>query len=75
MAIDGLMNSHNLANEGNLNIWNALTGTTPQQEPFWAQFKSASRMHNSIVHEVHLVDRATVETALQAPTDLITHLE
>jgi len=74
-AVDSLMNGHNLGNDKHRRLWNALTGTELEKEPFWSRFKSASEKRNSIVHRGGLANKGDAEAALQAATDLITHLK
>jgi len=50
-AVDSLMNGRNLGNDKHRKLWNALTGTELEKEPFWSRFKSASEKRNSIVHK------------------------
>jgi len=74
-AVDGLMNGHNLGNEKHRKLYNALTGTEIEKQPFWPRFKDASEKRNSIVHKNGQANKLEAETALQAANDLITHLK
>jgi hypothetical protein len=74
-AVDGLMNGHNLGNEKHRKLYNALTETELEKEPFWSGFKSASEKRNSIVHKGGQANKKEAEDALQAAKDLITHLK
>lgn len=74
-AVDGLMNGHNLGNDKHRKLWNALTGTELENEPFWPRFKSASQKRNSIVHRGEHANNMEAEAALQAARDLIIHLQ
>ncbi len=74
-AVDDLMNGHNLGNEKQRKLYNALTGTELEKEPFWSRFKSASEKRNSIVHRGGHANKKEAEDALQAAMDLITHLK
>ncbi len=74
-AVDSLMNGNNLGNDKHRKLWNALTGTKLEEEPFWSGFKSASEKRNSIVHKSGHANKVEAEAALQAATDLITHLK
>ena len=74
-AVDGLMNGHNLANEKHRKLYNALTGTGLEKEPFWSRFKIASEKRNAIVHKGGQANKKEAEDALQAAMDLITHLK
>lgn len=73
-AVDELMNGHNLGNERNRKLYDALTGTELKKEPFWPRFKSASEKRNAIIHKGGLANKQEAENALQAATGLITHL-
>lgn len=73
-AVDELMNGHNLGNERNRKLYDALTGTELKKEPFWPRFKSASEKRNAIIHKGGLANRQEAKDALQAATDLIAHL-
>jgi hypothetical protein len=73
-AVDTLMNGHNLGNDKHRKLWNALTGTELEKEPFWSRFKSAAEKRNSIVHRGGHANKVEAEAALKAATDLITHL-
>jgi hypothetical protein len=74
-AIDEFMNGHNLGGEKNRKIYNALTGTKIENEPFWFRFKKASEKRNSIVHKGGQASKKEAEDALQAAKELITHLK
>jgi hypothetical protein len=74
-AVDSLMNGHHLGNDKHRKLWNALTGTELEKEPFWSRFKSASEKRNSIVHRGGHANKLEAEAALQAAKDLITHLK
>lgn len=74
-ALEGLMNGHNLGNDKHRKLWNALTGTSLENEPFWSQFQSASKKRNSIVHGGGHANKVEAEAALRASTDLVTHLK
>jgi hypothetical protein len=69
------MNGHNLGNDKNRKLWNALTRTSLENEPFWSQFQSASKKRNSIVHGGRACQQVEAEAALRASTELITHLK
>lgn len=73
-AVDSLMNGHNLGNEKHRKLYNTLTGTEIEKQPFWPRFKSASEKRNSIVHNGGQANKLEAEAALQAANDLITHL-
>jgi hypothetical protein len=68
-AVEGLMNGHNLGNDKHRKLWNALTGTSLENEPFWSQFQSASKKRNSIVHGGKHANKVEAEAALRASTD------
>jgi hypothetical protein len=74
-AIDGLMSGFNLANERHRKLYNSLTGTELEKEPFWSRFKKASEKRNSIVHKGGQAIKKEAEDALQAAKELITHLK
>jgi hypothetical protein len=74
-AIDDLMNGFNLANRKHRKLYNALTGTELENEPFWFQFKKASEKRNSIIHRGGQAIKKEAEDALQAAKELITHLK
>ena len=74
-AVDGLMNGHNLGNDRHRKLYNALTGTQLENEPFWASFKTASEKRNSIIHKGGQASKPEAEAALKAATDLCTHLK
>ncbi len=73
-AVSELMNGHNLANDRHRKLYNALTGTQLENEPFWPRFKTASEKRNAIVHKGRRATKAEAEAAFQAATDLIRHL-
>ena len=66
-AIDGLMNGHNLGNEKHRKLYNALTGTELEKQPFWPRFKNASEKRNSIVHKGERATRR-LRTPCMRPT-------
>jgi hypothetical protein len=74
-AVDSLMNGHNLGNERHRKLYNTLTSTQLENEPFWSRFKVASEKRNAIVHKGGQANKADAEAALQAATELITHLK
>jgi hypothetical protein len=74
-AIDGLMSGFNLSNERHRKLYNSLTGTELEKEPFWSRFKKASEKRNSIVHKGGQAIKKEAEDALQAAKELITHLK
>jgi hypothetical protein len=74
-AVDDLLNGHNLAAEKNRNLYNALTGNTIQDEPFWQQFKASATRRNKAVHEGLIVNHQDAEASLQAARDLIAYLK
>lgn len=74
-AIDNFMNGVNLASDRNRKLYNALTGTELEKEPFWSRFKKASEKRNSIVHKGGQAIKKEAEDALQAAKELITHLK
>jgi hypothetical protein len=74
-AVDGLMNGNNLGNEKHRKLYNVLTGTELESEPFWSRFKNASEKRNSIVHKGGQANKQDAENALQAAKDLITYLK
>jgi hypothetical protein len=74
-SVDALMNGHNLGNDRHRKLYNALTGTKLEEEPFWAGFKAASEKRNAIVHKSGQANKAEAEAALQAATDLVTYLK
>ncbi len=57
------MNGHNLANEKHRKLYNALTGTKLEKQPFWAQLRRASEKRNSIIHPNDLAGREDIEVA------------
>lgn len=74
-AVDNLMNGHNLGNDKHRQLWNALTGTELEKEPFWSGFKAASAKRNTLVHGRGHANKMEAEAALQAAADLIMHLK
>lgn len=74
-AIGGLMNGKSLGNEKHRKLYNILTGDELEKQPFWQRFKEASQKRNSIVHKGITVNKTDAEAALQAATELITHLK
>jgi hypothetical protein len=74
-AVDSLMNGHNLGNDRHRKLYDALAGGELGQEPFWANFKAASEKRNGIVHRGEQANQAEAESAVQAATDLCTHLK
>jgi hypothetical protein len=74
-AVEGFMNGHNLAREQNRNLYNALTGTQIEKEPFWSRFMSAAKKRNKIVHGAGQATKKEAEDALQVAKELITHLK
>jgi hypothetical protein len=74
-AVELLMNGHNLGNEKNRKLYNALTGTNLEKEPFWSSFMNASSKRNLIVHKGRIANWGEADAALQAAKDLITHLK
>jgi len=65
----------NLSNDRHRKLYNALTGTQLENEPFWSKFKAASEKRNAIVHKGGQANKAEADAALQGATDLITHLK
>lgn len=74
-AIEDFMSGYNLANKKNRKLYNALTGTELENEPFWSQFMKASEKRNKIVHRGGQAIKKEAEDALQAAKELITHLK
>ena len=73
-AVDNLMNGHNLANAKHRKLYNALTDTELEKQPFWPSFKSASEKRNSIVHKGGHANKIEADCALNAARQLITYL-
>jgi hypothetical protein len=74
-AVDGLMNGYNLGNKKHRKLYNALTGSKLEKEPFWSRFKNASEKRNSIVHKGGQANKKEAQDALQAANDLIMYLK
>jgi hypothetical protein len=73
-AVGSLMNGHNLGNDKHRKLYNALTGTQLENQPFWQRFLTASKKRNSIVLKGEHATKTEAETAVQAAKELITHL-
>lgn len=73
-AVEALMNGHNLANAKHRKLYNALTGTELEKQPFWLRFKAASEKRNSVVHKGGHASKADAEAALNAGRELIKYL-
>jgi hypothetical protein len=74
-AVDAYMNGHSLGNCRHQMLYNALTGTQLENEPFWSNFKTASKKRNAIIHDCAQANETEAKTALRAATDLIAHLK
>jgi hypothetical protein len=74
-AVDDLLNGYNLAADRNRNLYNALTGNTIQDQPFWEQFKASARRRNKVVHKGQILNQHDAEASLQAAKELIAYLK
>jgi hypothetical protein len=69
------MNGHNLGNDRNRKLLNALAGVSIELETFWSRFKDSSEKRNAIVHRRQHATKPEAEESLQAATELIRFLK
>lgn len=67
-------NGHNLGNEQVRTIFNALTETRVEDQPFWSGFERSSRLRNKIVHQGKQATKEDAQTAIEAADGLIAYV-
>jgi hypothetical protein len=69
-----LLQGYNLANERIRNLYNAVTETEIQRQPFWQAFKESATRRNKSVHKGAPVTRAEADNSYNAARDLVAQL-
>ncbi|MBW2640263.1 MAG: zinc ribbon domain-containing protein [Deltaproteobacteria bacterium] len=74
-SIDELLPSYNIANDKVKDLYNALTGSKIQDQPFWQQFKESATRRNKAVHESKIATKAEGEDSFNAARKLVEYLK
>jgi hypothetical protein len=70
-----LLSGYNLANDRIRNLYNAVTGSEIQKQPFWQAFKESATRRNKSVHKGAAVTEAEAKDSYKAASDLVAHLK
>ena len=73
-AITGFVSGYNLASERHRNLYNALSGRTIHEQPFWQAFKESAKRRNAAVHKGASVTKKQAEDTQRAATEMVTYL-
>lgn len=68
------LNGYSLANDGNRDLYVAMTGDEVHKAAFWSKFKESADRRNQIMHKGLSVDKAAAEESYQAAEKFIAHL-
>ena len=62
-AVGAFFNGYNIGGAERMrNFYNALTGRTIHNEPFWQAFKASATRRNKIIHKALIVDIPSIAT-------------
>lgn len=67
--------SYTLIDNQTRKLWNALSATSIQQEPWWSEYREHVRRRNQIVHEGQRVDVEAARASLAAARALFEYVE
>jgi len=73
--IEALLNNYNIRNERVFTLFNALSGDTIQQQPFWSDLTAHTKLRNEIIHKRRVSSKAEAEMSVTCVERLVTHLK
>jgi hypothetical protein len=68
------LRNNNLASENTASLYNLLTGSNIQTQPFWEDFKNSAQRRNGFVHSGTPVAKPEAEVSLEAARELVAYL-
>ena len=73
--VEALLPSYNLANDKVKDLYNAVTGSEIQKQPFWQEFKESATRRNKAVHAGKIATKEEAEDSFKAASSLVAHLK
>jgi hypothetical protein len=69
------LSGYNLATKRIRQLYIALTGKQPQDQPFWPDFKTSAARRNQAVHNRGVVTKADAEASYGAASALVAYMQ
>lgn len=73
--VEALLPGYSLANDKVKDLYNAVTGSEIQKQPFWQQFKESATRRNKAVHAGEIATKEEAEDSFKAASSLIAYLK